>query len=122
MTALSEPSQAALGGNLDSIQADRATTHAKLTLKTASAYSIHALTLQNGARVQELSNGDGIVFALTWHGPGRPDLRKLLGRYFQIFQVQNSERTGRLARMPPSVDHKGLVGLVLQTFGHEGIF
>lgn len=49
-------------------------------------------------RISEYLNASGVVFALTWYGPGQPDLERLLGVYYKKFLVLSvqaaSARTG----------------------------
>ncbi len=84
-------------------------------------YARHDLTRVNGAMVHELTNADGQVFAVTWSGPGKPDLRSLLGRYFETFQAANATggRTMRALRRPQQVSQ---ADLQIQTGGHMGWF
>jgi hypothetical protein len=58
------------------------------------------------------------VFAVTWRGGGRPDLRQLLGEHFQTLQADNV-RAGRRTRRPLSVNRPDLIVL---TGGHPGGF
>jgi hypothetical protein len=58
------------------------------------------------------------VFAVTWRGPGRPDLRQLLGEHFQTLQADNV-RAGPRTRRPLSVNRSDLLVL---TGGHSGGF
>jgi hypothetical protein len=44
------------------------------------------MQMPNGTIVREFANADGIVFAVTWRGPFPPDLRQMLGTYFQKYQ------------------------------------
>ncbi len=65
---------------------------------------------------------NGQVFAVTWSGPGKPDLRALLGRYFDTFQAANVARGRGLRsplRRPPQVSQPDLQ---IQTSGHMGWF
>jgi hypothetical protein len=51
------------------------------------------------------------VFAVTWSGPVRPDMRELLGSYFPNF-VSNAGGRG------PHIERSS--ELVLQSMGHPG--
>lgn len=85
------------------------------------SYARHALTRANGGSVHELTNADGAVFAITWSGPGKPDLRSLLGRYFATFQAASggTGRSIRSLRRPPRVNQPDLR---IQAGGHMGWF
>jgi hypothetical protein len=84
-------------------------------------YARHDLTRGNGAMVHELTNTQGQVFAVTWSGPGKPDLRALLGSYFEAFQAANDTggRMTRALRRPQQVSQPDLQ---IQTGGHMGWF
>lgn len=83
------PARAVLGGNAEITTAapgqDR--TQAKVAARPASAasYTTHELTTASGTLVRQFAAADGRVFALTWSGPSMPDLRQLLGTYFDDY-------------------------------------
>ena len=113
--------QAELGGALSSIQVDRGKLGARLTSHTLGGYQRHEMTRANGGSVHELTNAQGKVFAVTWSGPGKPDLRSLLGPYFATLQASGSGygRTMHSLRRPPQVSRGDLQ---IQTAGHMGWF
>ncbi len=113
------PAQAFLGGAYASISADRAHMAARLQTTAAATHTLHTLTLANGGIVREFSRADGAVFAVTWRGPGRPDLRQLLGDKFPVMQADNAPRPGRVRRLPPMVNRPDFQVL---TGGHPGAF
>lgn len=113
--------QAELGGRVASIATDSGRMHAKLASVARGSYARHELTRTNDGLAREFTNADGLVFAVTWSGPGKPDLRTLLGQYFTTFQA-NSELIARAAhsfRRPPQVNQPDLQ---IQTGGHMGWF
>ena len=116
---LAAPAHAALGGAYESVLADRAHLAAKLSSSPAATHTVHALTMTNGGVAREYARPDGGVFAITWRGPARPDLRQLLGGYFDTFQADNAPRGGRRARKPLAVNR---AEIVVQTGGHPGAF
>lgn len=84
-------------------------------------YTRHVLMRPNGGSVREFTNAAGVVFAVSWSGPGKPDLKTLLGSYFSTFQA-NSIATARQMhslRRPPQVAQPDLQ---IQTGGHMGWF
>jgi hypothetical protein len=116
------PALAELGRMADSVQADQVRLHAGLRQITLPTHVRHELTLPNGAAVHEYTNAQGQVFAIRWSGPGKPDLRSLLGDHFTIFQAANigpSGRFGRILRRPPTVNNPDLK---ITTGGHMGYF
>lgn len=95
--------------------------NARIASFTMGRYTRHDLTRPNGGMVREFTNPNGVVFAVTWAGPGKPDLSTLLGRYFTTFQA-NSVATARAMhslRHPPQVARSDLQ---IQVGGHMGWF
>jgi hypothetical protein len=92
----------ALGGNDDSVEADRAQLRASGRLVASAAYIVHDLQASTGTLVHEYLSTDGVVFAITWSGPFKPDLRQVLGSYFEDFRQAprtaeaNSRRAHRI--------------------------
>lgn len=112
---------AELGGPASSVVADSGRMHAQIASVARGNYALHAMTRANGGMVREYTNTGGLVFAVTWSGPGKPDLRSLLGQYFTTFQA-NSEliaRTSHALRRPPQVNQPDLQ---IETGGHMGWF
>jgi hypothetical protein len=80
------PAMAGLGGDLSSVQADRADMKAQIRATPATVgYSVEQMQLPGGTVVSEYVSPDGKVFAVSWHGPSKPDLRDALGSYFQQY-------------------------------------
>jgi hypothetical protein len=113
------PAYAFLGGTYASVAGDRAHLAARLQTTAAATHTLHTLALANGGMVREFSRADGAVFAVTWRGPGRPDLRRLLGDKFATLQADNAPRIGRVRRFPQMVNRPDFVVL---TGGHPGAF
>ena len=110
-----------LGGAASTVTTDRARMAVRINSVAMGRYTRHDLTRQNGGMVHEFANASGTVFAVTWSGPGKPDLRTLLGPYFAIFQA-NSVATARQMhslRHPPQVAQPDLQ---IQAGGHMGWF
>jgi hypothetical protein len=107
------PAQAALGGNAESVTADQTHLRASLRILRATRHSLHELDLPTGTKVREYLGGDGKVFAVSWQGPFRPDLRQLLGAHYEAFLAAAGPR---LARGPINM---ALPGLVIHMSGHQ---
>ncbi|MBI3581071.1 MAG: DUF2844 domain-containing protein [Nitrospinae bacterium] len=75
---------ATLGGGLDSVESDRVQLKArtKAVVSTHGGYSVHEMTLPGGTLVRQYVSGSGTVFAVTWSGQFKPNLRQLLGAHF----------------------------------------
>lgn len=113
--------QAELGGQAASVAIDSSRMNARMASIAMGAYTRHELTRTNDGIVREFTNASGKVFAVTWSGPGKPDLRALLGSYFTALQASPSA-TGRAMhslRRPQQVDQSDLQ---IQTGGHMGWF
>jgi hypothetical protein len=90
---------------------------AQATTPTGAPYTEVARTLETGTVVREYVGADGIVFAVAWSGPFKPDLRELLGRHFDDFrQASEPVAPTRGAAQVESGD------LVVQQSGHMGAF
>ena len=113
--------RAELGGSLASVAVDRGRMGARSTAAAMGRYTRHELTRPNGGMVREFTNAAGAVFAVTWSGPGKPDLRSLLGRYFAVFQASGTAnaRAMHALRRPPQVAQPDLQ---IQAGGHMGWF
>lgn len=66
----------------------------KLPLGTVGAYSQSTVPWSvinkvngQGIAIQEYINTGGVIFAVAWNGPAKPDLKTLLGAYFKDFPV-----------------------------------
>lgn len=80
-----QAARAALGADAGSIEQDRSHFKAALRTQTLPAYTVHTLELPGGTSVREFIGASGVVFAVSWSGPFRPDLRQTLGVYFDRF-------------------------------------
>ncbi len=112
---------AELGGTVSGVQADAARLGSQVAKVMFGGYARHDLTRANGGTVHEFTNANGQVFAVTWSGPGKPDLRTLLGRYFDAFQAASTRnaRAMHMLRRPPQVNQPDLQ---IQSEGHMGWF
>jgi hypothetical protein len=117
--ALVGPAHASLGGAYETVERDRAHMAARVASAQAASYRVHTLTLANQGVVKEFTRPDGTVFAIAWRGPGRPDLRQLLGARFSQLQAENAPAAGRRIRRPMSVNRSDLV---VHSAGHPGGF
>jgi hypothetical protein len=81
------PAAAHLGGDADSVDADRRAFHAQLRSIPMQQYNLHEIRAQSGTRLHEYETRDGTIFAVTWLGPLPPDLHQLFGNYYSRFQA-----------------------------------
>ena len=113
------PAQASLGHASASVEVDRAHLAARAATTQAATHTVQTLSLPNGGTVREFMSPDGTVFAVSWRGPGRPDLRQLLGEHFDTMQSQTVVRAGRRLSEPLAVNRSDFV---VHTGGHPGAF
>lgn len=110
-----QPARAALGGDAASVIADATRLQGVDRMTLHPQYTIHELTADNGMRIREFLNVDGIVFAVSWTGPVAPDLPALLGANF-------SEYADTLKQMQQRGLHRAVrvatTSLVVETGGH----
>ena len=109
---------AALGGDVASVQSDQAHISASLRVSQTNGYAVHELHSPTGSVVREFVSSSGKVFAIAWQAPSPPDLRQLLGPYFDEFQ-KAAALSRKPGRAPLVVEHSGLV---VQLGGHMRSF
>ncbi len=114
---------AALGGDTNSVAADQAKLQGSLETKQMQSFVVHEIRPQTGTAnsvVREYVSPAGKVFAVTWQGPMLPNMRQLLGPYFQQFAdaVQAEAATSR-ARRPLNIVQPDFV---VQLSGHPRSF
>lgn len=107
---------------MPTVLSDQLHLHASLRQFALSNHVRHEMALPNGAMVHEYTNAQGQVFAVRWAGPGKPDLRGLLGSHFGALQAANARqlpRFGRHLRRALAVDSPDLK---IRNEGHMGFF
>ncbi|MCU1301689.1 MAG: hypothetical protein JWQ87_1973 [Candidatus Sulfotelmatobacter sp.] len=129
MAATALPAWASLGGDAASVQADQIQLQGRRTMKTSGSYTVHEIQGPTGTVVREYVSG-GKVFGVAWQGPWMPDMRQLLGSYFDQFaranqaradqaQANQAQKGARIRRGPVLIDEPGLV---VQIGGHPRAF
>ena len=107
------PALAALGGDVSSVEADRVRMRGVLHVTPVADYVVHEIEAPSGLVVREYLSANGKVFAVSWRGPGIPDLTELLGTY----SAQAAQAVSR-----PHYDHHHLnvqtPDVVVQSSGH----
>jgi len=108
---------AELGGDPASVQADQARMKGSLRVTPNANYEVQEISTPNGTLVKEYLAPTGEVFAVSWRGPRMPDLRQMLGTYFQAY-IDAANTTAH--------DHAHLnveqADLVVQSTGHMHSF
>jgi hypothetical protein len=112
---------ASLGGDASTVQTDRVRMQgALLRVVGNGAYTLHEVQAASGTVVRQYLSSTGAVVAIAWRGPSIPDLRQLLGVYFDRFQqAADAARRTRPGRGPLTIN---LGDLVVQSSGHARAF
>ena len=114
------PAWGSLGGDTASIQADQVHMQASRRTTVAEAYTVHEMQTPSGSVVREFVSPEGKVFGVAWQGPWPPDMRQVLGSYFdQYVQAAQSRGGARMGRRPLVINEPGLV---VQVGGHMRAF
>ena len=111
------PARAALGDTIASVSTDTARLRAVLRVSGGANYSVHELTTAEGTAIREFVTPAGTVFAVAWRGPFKPDLRLLLGGYFDLYA--RAPRSTGSTRTQLAVDQPALV---VRAGGHMRAF
>lgn len=107
---------AALGGVEATVQADQQQMGATERVLRPGPYTLHEMQTPTGTVVREYISPAGVVFGVAWQGPAMPDLRQLLGSYFDRYVDAVAQRK---ARGPAVIE---LPGLVVHSGGHMRAF
>ena len=113
--ALSVPAFASLGGNVNSIEADRARMNASVNVTQQANYAVHEMQSPGGTTVKEFVSPDGNVFAVSWQGQFPPQMQQILGSYFNQYSAAISAQPKHYGHRPLNIQQPGLV---IQTGGH----
>jgi len=109
--------RATLGGDATTTQVDQAHLKASMRVTPGEKFAVHEMTLPSGTTVREYVSPQGQVFAVSWKGPFKPDLRQLMGDYFDRYvQATPASRGGHSASRVAQSD------LVVQSMGRMRAF
>jgi len=70
-------------------------TESVITRPAGKPYAVHAYTNRSGVNVKEYVSATDVVFAVTWSGPTLPDMKNLLGSYFESYIYSLSTQQNR---------------------------
>ena len=115
--SFSTPAQATLGEDASSIEGNRARLQATVRVQRRAKYAVHELQLPAGSKVRQFVAYKGKVFAISWSGGWRPDLRELMGSHYERYLVAMKGRG--VPRGPVRLE---LPGMVLVMAGHQRAF
>src|SRR5438874_7287591 len=99
---------AVLGQDVSSVQSDGARIKAAVNVLPGRSYSVHEMRAPSGTAVKEFVSPSGQVFGVSWQGPSTPDLRQLLGDYFDQY-MQAAQTTPRRYRGSVHIETEDLV-------------
>jgi Protein of unknown function (DUF2844) len=121
MACFAAPASAALGGAVESVDADRVRMQGALVRITRTdRFTLHEIQSSAGTMIREYVSPTGRVFAVSWRGAVLPDLRQVLGSYFDRYQREAGRtRRTRRARGPIAIDAGDFV---VQVSGHTRSF
>jgi len=89
---------AELGANSSTVVNDAVRLKATPRVTANSRFAVHEMTAATGTVVREYASPSGVVFAVAWSGPYKPDLRQLMGRHFDTYIQQAQLRRARGTR------------------------
>jgi hypothetical protein len=116
MLALPLPALAALGGDVSSVQEDQAQMKGTLKTTERTAYTVHEIKAGDTTVVREYASPAGEVFGVSWQVPFIPDMKQLLGSYFEAYSsAAQAQRTAHRGRAPLNIQQPGLV---VESNGH----
>jgi hypothetical protein len=99
-----------------SVREDAERMHGTLRTSSGDSYTLHEIQTSTGVAVKEYASPVGQIFAVTWKGPYHPDLRQLLGPYYDEYvQALRTQRQQRGGHGPVSIQRGGLT---IQVSGH----
>ena len=112
--------RAALGDDMSAVAADQARLGASLQVRQRGGYAIHELAAPTGTKVREFVGESGKVFAVSWSGGWRPNLRDIMGAHYDRFIAGTRGR--RVGHGPVRIELPGMVvvmgGRQRAFFGH----
>ncbi|HST09284.1 MAG TPA: DUF2844 domain-containing protein [Terriglobales bacterium] len=110
------PAFGALGGTLDSVQADQSRMMASMKSIDARGYTIQEMTTPTGVVIREYISPTGRVFGIAWNGPFIPDMRQFLGSYFSRFSAAAKAKRENYSSRHLLVIHEPTI--VVESSGH----
>jgi hypothetical protein len=114
------PVWGALGGDVSSVQTDQLDMQGTRQMTAKQSYTVYELRAATGTVVREYASPTGTVFAVAWQGPWLPDMRQLLGSYFEQYaQAAKTQSGARMGRRPLMIEQPGLV---VESGGHPRAF
>ena len=108
---------AALGQPEATVEHDRVMMKGQRQSGSGIGYSLKTLTVA-GMQIKEYVSADGVVFAVVWKGTGVPDLKQLLGEYFEEYRQGVTAKRNRRPQVREPFRMKN-DRLVVERAGHS---
>jgi hypothetical protein len=119
----SPSARAALGDDVATVAADQARLHASVRTFRTNAndrFTVHELATASGVTIRNFVADAGKIFAVSWSGGWRPNLRDIMGSHYDRFIA--ATRGQRVARGVARIELPGMVvvmgGPQRAAFGH----
>jgi hypothetical protein len=113
----SSRARAALGDDVAAVAVDQARMQASLHVVRKSHYEVHELAAPTGTTIRHFVGDSGKIFAVSWSGGWRPNLRDIMGDHYDKFIA--ATRGKRVARGVARIE---LPGMVVVMGGHQRAF
>jgi len=108
---------ATLGQSATSVEVDRAKLNGKHQHRGELGYSVNTIKVA-GMEIMEYVSSDDVVFAVVWKGTGVPDLKLLLGEYYEEYRQEVDAVRNRSPRVREPFKMKSN-RLVVERAGHS---
>jgi uncharacterized protein DUF2844 len=108
---------ATLGQSATSVEADRAKLNGQHQHRGELRYSVDTIKAA-GMEIVEYVSSDDVVFAVVWKGTGAPDLKLLLGEYYEEYRQEVDAARNRSPRVREPFKMKSN-RLVVERAGHS---
>ena len=108
---------ATLGQSATSVEVDRAKLNGKHQHRGERGYSVNTIKVA-GMEIMEYVSSDDVVFAVVWKGTGVPDLKLLLGEYYEEYRQEVDAARNRSPRVREPFKMKSN-RLVVERAGHS---
>jgi hypothetical protein len=110
------PARASLGGDMASVRDDQTKLQGSLQSTAKDTYTVHEIQAASGVVVREYIATSGAVFGVTWQGRVHPNLRQVLGAYYDQFVQAVQAHRAKHPGLGPVITQ--LNGLEVETGGH----
>src|SRR5580700_4589541 len=81
--ASSSPTMAELGGGSASVYRDSEHMTGSVQVRSGEQYTVYEIRTSTGTIVREFVSPNGTVFAVGWEGHFVPEMKQILGTYFE---------------------------------------